>query len=375
MNHNLLSRLQKRIASNISIPLRLQLWDGSCFYLGDGEPVFQLIVNDPRGLLALAKFDECQLCEAYMSGVIDVVGDMLQIVDLHRFMKDANLWHRLWRHLLPLMFGQVRVDARAISQHYDLDPEFYLTFTDKTRCYSHALFEDENEPLEVAQRRKLDFVIEACRLQPGQQVLDVGGGWGTFTEHAGVRGIQVTSLTISQKSQEFLQDLIQKLNLPCQVIKQNFLEYETQKRYDAIAILGVMEHLPNYFAVIRKLQQLLKPGGRVYIDASAIREKYKAPSFITRYIYPGNHSFFCLHDFLAAAAKSLLEVKAVYNDRYSYFLTCKAWAENLDRAHAEISKRWGEQLYRKFRIFLWGSAHAFKSGGLDAYRVVLELPQ
>jgi cyclopropane-fatty-acyl-phospholipid synthase len=375
MNNNLLRWLQKQIASKIPLPWKLQLWDGSCLFFGNGEPAFQLKVNNPTGLLALAKFDECQLCEAYMNGAIDIVGDMLQIVDLHRLMKDVNPWHRLWRHLLPLIFGQVKIDARAISQHYDLEPEFYLTFIDKTRCYSHALFEDENEPPEVAQRRKLDFVIQACQLQPGQHVLDVGGGWGTLTEHAGVRGIQVTSLTISQKSQEFLQQLIARLNLPCRVIKQNFLEYESDERYDAIAILGVMEHLPNYFAVIRKLQQLLKPGGRVYIDASAIREKYKAPSFITRYIYPGNHSFFCLHDFLAAAAKSLLEVKAVYNDRYSYFLTCKAWAENLDRAHAEISKRWGEQLYRKFRIFLWGSAHAFKSGGLDAYRVVLELPQ
>ena len=70
--------------------------------------------------------------------------------------------------------------------------------------------------------------------------------------------------------------------------------------YDAIAILGVMEHLPNYTAVLRQFLKLLKPGGRVYLDAGAIAEKFKSTPFLTRHIFPGNHSFFCLHDFMEA---------------------------------------------------------------------------
>ncbi|MGK2905654.1 MAG: class I SAM-dependent methyltransferase, partial [Desulfuromonadales bacterium] len=62
----------------------------------------------------------------------------------------------------------------------------------------------------------------------------------------------------------------------------------------------------------------------------------------------------------------------VYNDRRNYYLTCKAWAENLETARDEIINRWGEMLYRRFRLYLWGSAQAFLSGGMDAYRVVLE---
>ncbi|MGK2951857.1 MAG: SAM-dependent methyltransferase, partial [Thiobacillus sp.] len=79
---------------------------------------------------------------------------------------------------------------------------------DPTRCYSQAVFAREDEPLEAAQHRKLDFAIDACRLKPGDRVLDVGGGWGSFTEHAGRRGIHVTSLTISEQSEAFLTDLI-----------------------------------------------------------------------------------------------------------------------------------------------------------------------
>jgi cyclopropane-fatty-acyl-phospholipid synthase len=115
---------------------------------------------------------------------------------------------------------------------------------DDTRCYSQALFEREDETLEAAQRRKLDFVIDSCGMQPGDRVLDVGGGWGSFMEHAGRRGIEVTSLTISVHSEAYLTDLISRLQLPCRVLNRGFLEYTTTEPYDAIVILGVMEHLP-----------------------------------------------------------------------------------------------------------------------------------
>lgn len=74
-----------------------------------------------------------------------------------------------------------------------------------------------------------------------------------------------------------------------------------------------MEHLPDYPAVLRHFENLLKPGGRVYLDASAFREKYSKPTFISQYIFPGDHSYFCLHAFLADLAKTPLEVLSVHN--------------------------------------------------------------
>ena len=271
----------------------------------------------------------------------------------------------------PVLLGRSQTDRQAIATHYDFSSEFYLKFMDSTRCYSHAVFEQDDEALETAQRRKLDFAIDACRLQPSDRVLDVGGGWGSFTEHAGRCGIQVTSLTISEQQERYVTDLIQRLQLPCRILNQDFLNY-TAPPYDAIVILGVMEHLPDYPAVLRQCQRLLKPGGRVYLDASAFREKYSKPTFVSRYIFPGNHSYFCLHEFLKAVAKTQMEVLAVHNDRHNYMLTCTAWAKHLEAAREEIVSRWGEALYRRFQIYLWGSAHAFLTGGMDAYRVVLE---
>jgi cyclopropane-fatty-acyl-phospholipid synthase len=366
--------IQRRVADQIKTPFEIRLWGARSYRFGKGEPAIKVLVKDRAGLTALSGMDELKICEAYMAGSLDVVGDMLGFVSLRGMLSDHHPLHMLWRRIAPLFIGRVRTDRQAIASHYDFDNEFYLTFMDPTRSYSQAVFERDDETLETAQRRKLDFAIDSCGMEPGDRVLDVGGGWGSFTEHAGRGGIEVTTLTISSHSEEYLTGLIQRLQLPCRVVNQDFLEYTSPDPYDAIVILGVMEHLPDYPAVLQQFQRLLKPGGRVYLDASAFREKYSKPTFVSHYIFPGDHSYFCLHEFLTAVAKTQLEVLAVYNDRHSYYLTCKAWAENLESARDEIISRWGETLYRRFRLYLWGSAYAFLSRGMDAYRVVLQRP-
>ena len=364
--------IQRRLADQVRTPFEIRLWGDRTYRFGKGEPAVKVLVKDRHGLAALGRMDELGICEAYMAGSLDVAGDMLGFVSLRGLLSDRHPLHSLWRRVAPVLLGRGQTDRQAIATHYDFSSEFYLAFLDATRCYSHAVFERDDEALETAQRRKLDFAIDACRLRTGDRVLDVGGGWGSFTEHAGRRGIQVTSLTISEQQERYVSDLIQRLQLPCRILNQDFLHYAPPAPYDAIVILGVMEHLPDYPAVLRQCQRLLKPGGHVYLDASAFRQKYSKPTFVSRYIFPGDHSYFCLHEFLAAAAKTQMEVLAVHNDRHNYFLTCTAWAEKLEAARNDIISRWGEALYRRFRLYLWGSAHAFSTRGMDAYRVVLE---
>jgi cyclopropane-fatty-acyl-phospholipid synthase len=371
----LLDRIKAKVLPHSDVPFELCFWTSRSVRFGEGSPAFRIVVNNERGLVALGSLDELAICEAYLDGSLDIDGDMLQLIDLRRTLPGGDrLGNQLRRRLTALILGQVRTDRRAIVQHYEFDHEFYLSYLQTTRCYSQAVFNRDDETLDEAQRRKLELAIGACRIEPGQHLLDVGAGWGTLTEYAGRKGIRVTSLTISKKSYEFVNNVIARCQLPCEVRFENFLEHKAEQRYDAIAILGVMEHLPNYRAVLRQFAQLLKPGGRIYLDAGAIGEKFQSTPFLTHYIYPGNHSFFCLHDFLKALTSTRFELIEVCNDRHSYYLTCKAWAENFERVREEIIARWGEPLYRRFRLFLWGSAHAFLSRGLNAYRVVLESP-
>ena len=349
--------------------------DASQHVFGYGDPEFTLFATDSKSLDALASLDRLVIAESYLNGELEVEGNLEVVLANRNFFLDRHpmvtAWHMLW----PRLHGQERADAEHISHHYDIDPDFFLSFLDRRhRCYSHGVFDHDDEPLEDGITRKLDFAFDAVEAKPGDRVLDVGGGWGAFTEYAGKKDVQVTSLTISKVSENFLKGLISREKLPCTVNYQHLHEHRPDKLYDAIVILGVTEHLPDYDRTLALYRSMLKPGGKVYLDACAKRKKYDISSFLRRHIYPGNGTPMCLHDYLRAVAESPFQLEAVHDDRHSYALTAKHWAERFDAAREEIERRWGRAQYRKFRLYLWGTYDSLKRDDVQAYRVVLGLP-
>ena len=216
--------------------------------------------------------------------------------------------------------------------------------------------------------------MKACNIRPGDRVLDIGGGWGSFLEYAGSQGVEVTSLTISAASETFMNGIIQRGNLPCRAIRKHFLEYRSDEPYDAIVNFGVTEHLPDYRRTVENYVRLLKPGGRVYLDAYS-GERHGMPSFITKWVYEGNTSPLCIEKYTAELAKTPLELIEIQNDRRNYFLTCKKWAENLEAVRDVVIARWGQHLYQRFRLYLWSASNSFDLGTLSALHMVLELPK
>lgn len=370
-----LDGLQERYTADVRAgrpTIALRTLEGPMRIFGRGEPQATLVVRTPAGMAALASMDLTAVGEAYLAGDIDVEGDLMQVLPLRETFTDSHPLRFAIKFVKPLLRGQVRADRGAIPEHYDRDPEFFLTFLDtRHRCYSHGLFTRRDESLEDAITRKLDFALDSVGAGPGDRILDIGGGWGAMTEHAGRRGIHVTSLTISEPSRAFIADLIARERLPCEVRMEHFFEHRPDQPYDAIVNLGVTEHLPDYARTLRHYDALVKPGGKVYLDASAGRRKYKVSTFLERHIYRGNGSLLCLHDYLAAVAGSPWEPELVVNDRESYGLTTRHWAMNLDAHREQIEARWGPALYRLFRLYLWGCTDAFDRGLTQAYHLVL----
>lgn len=342
---------------------------------GDGPPTATVVVQGREGMAALASMNLTAIGEAYLAGHLGVEGDLAAVLALRDSFTDRHPLRYLMRFLLPLLRGQVSADRAAIPEHYDRDPEFFLSFLDsRHRCYSQGVFAAADEPLEDAVGRKLAYALEAVGAREGDRILDIGGGWGAMTEYAGQRGIRVTSLTISEPSRAYIQAVIDRQRLPCEVRMEHFFEHRAAAPYDAIVNLGVSEHLPDYARTLRHYDRLLRPGGKVYLDASASRRKHDISTFYERYIYRGNGSLVCMHEYLAAVARSPFEAEVVLNDRVNYGLTTRAWAENLERNRTFIETRWGAPLHRLFRLYLWGCVDAFDRDVTQAYRWVLARP-
>lgn len=370
----LVERALDRFAHS-STPFELILPDGRRKLLGTGAPSFTLTLHNKQALRALASMDEGRVGDAYVEGHIDIEGDMMRPFEIRRGMADRHFVVSAWRFLEPLLFGQIRTNRRAIADHYDIDSDFFLSFLDSTHpAYTQGVYVSPDESLADATRRKFDYCFEKLGLRPGDQVLEIGPGWGAWFEYASQRGVNCTGLTISEESKRYLGRRAEQVGQKWTVLECDFLSYETTQKYDAIVIMGVIEHLPQYDKVLRKFASLLKPGGRVFLDASACTKKYELSSFMVKHIYGGNHSFLVLHDFLEQMARTPLRVREMHDDRFSYYLTFKQWAMNFESHRAEVIRRFGEFNYRRFRLYLWGAAYEFLSGSLDCYRMIIELP-
>jgi cyclopropane-fatty-acyl-phospholipid synthase len=377
---DVVSRFEKRHADYFGPAagpaFALQSPDGIVRAIGRGSPAFTIAATNKAGLDALATLDRLIVAEAYLSGNLEIEGDLLTVVRNRTFFSDTHPLATAWHFIKPKIMGQTKADAGAISDHYDVEADFFLFFLDKRhRCYSHGVFERDDESLEDAITRKLDFAIDSIGAKRGDRVLDVGGGWGAFTQYAGQKGVRVTSLTISRESERYMKDLIQRERLPCEAIYEHLYEHQPSEPYDAIVIVGVTEHIPDYDRSLAKYESMLKPGGKVYACASAKRKKYDVSSFQQRHIFPGNGSPMCLHDYLRAVAESPFQLESVHCDGHSYALTARHWAEGLERNREEIERRWGKAQYRKFRLYLWGAHDGFSRDDIQAYRVVMGLPK
>jgi cyclopropane-fatty-acyl-phospholipid synthase len=361
-------------------PFSIELPGGETRKIGEGEDAFWVGLRNDRALRAVSTLDEADISEAYLAGDIDIEGDMLKPFALRKTLHDRHPIVAAWRFVQPLLFGQVYTNKRAIASHYNSDPNLFLSFLDPVfPAYSQGVYDNDDEPLATALERKFDWAIEKCELKSGKRVLEIGPGWGAFAGHALQAGVRFTGITNSEVSQSFLRSKLANFGDGTgtgqfDIQLTDFYDYEPKEKFDAIVIMGVIEHLPDYERVLKKFSSLLKPGGFVFLDGSAALKKYELSTFMVRHIYPGNHSFLVLDDFLNKLAKTDLELMEVHNDRWSYFLTFKQWALNLESNKDYVQRTFGDFEFRKFRLYLWGATYEFLTRSLDCYRLILYKP-
>jgi cyclopropane fatty-acyl-phospholipid synthase-like methyltransferase len=354
----------------IHVAGEIELPGGRIVATGEGPPRFRITVH--RQALLRRPHDELSLGQAYVDGELDLDGDMLAILEVrkqlkHRFRVGARLRFLADLLLLPA----TRAHKKAIDRHYNLGNDFYLRFLDSVgRFYSHCLFERDDQTLEQAAERKLERTFQALDLRPGMRLLEIGAGWGGTLEYCCRRGVKVTGLTLYQDSYNYVQAIIQRNHFDAKVLLQDFLTYQPDEPYDAMVIYGVIEHIPEYRRLFARAWSCLKPGGKIYLDGSATREKHSLSQFARRYIWQGNSSCMCLQDVIQEALYYGFNIVEVKDESHDYELTMLHWARRLDRHRDEIVKQWGERLYRMFRLYLWAGIPAFRDDQLQAYHLV-----
>jgi cyclopropane-fatty-acyl-phospholipid synthase len=275
-----------------------------------------------------------------------------------------------------------RQAQKNISYHYDLGNDFYRLWLDETMTYSSAIFENPQESLEAAQRRKYASMVDQMGAKAGDHVLEIGCGWGGFAEYAAKeRGLKVTGLTISQAQHDYAVERIAKAGLSDQV-EIKLQDYRDERGvYDGIASIEMFEavgerYWPVYFDSLR---ERLKPGGNATLQIITVTDARwqmyrRGVDFIQKYICPGG-MLPAPSVLRAEVEKAGLKVKGSIEFGASYSLTLRRW-------HETFTDRWGEirslgfddRFKRMWDFYLASCAGAFQGGNCDVTQITVTRP-
>ncbi|MFA7665139.1 MAG: class I SAM-dependent methyltransferase, partial [Burkholderiaceae bacterium] len=176
-------RFAEEIRKTRPLPLRLTLWNGARADLSD-DPKVEVRLRQPSAAKALIHPSLDRLGEAFVEGLIDIDGDMRDIIAAADGLARIGDTEQ-GRGKLPSWLRHTRKsDRKAIEYHYDVSNDFYALWLDPQMVYSCAYFPNGDEDLATAQTRKLELICRKLMISPGQTLLDIGCGWGGLAIHA-----------------------------------------------------------------------------------------------------------------------------------------------------------------------------------------------
>jgi cyclopropane-fatty-acyl-phospholipid synthase len=386
--------------AGLDLPVRLRAWDSEA---GPLEPVDApvLAARSPRALQRILwRPGELGLARAYVSGDLDVEGDLTDgLRRVHATAPRSGPFGLIRTGpaaaaaaaRLGLLAPppepprcELRVrgrrhsrarDQAVIAGHYDVPSAFYQLILDPSLAYSCAYWDPQTLDLAAAQRAKLELIGRKLALAPGQALLDMDCGWGSLTIHAARARVRVTGVTLSREQGGYVRRRARGLGLNPEVRIQDYRD-PLDGPYDAIASVEMGEHVgaARYPAFCAALYGRLRPGGRLLIQQMSRTTRRGGGPFIESYIAP-DMDMRPVGETIRLIQDAGFEVIGVEAMREHYARTIRAWLENFEANLPAITTILSAEQVRVWRLYLAGGALAFEQGRMGVDQILAVKPQ
>lgn len=253
------------------------------------------------------------------------------------------------------------------KRHYDAGNDLYRAMLDKRLTYTCAYWRD-SQNLDDAQEAKLDLVCRKIGLKPGQRVLDIGCGWGSFLKFAAEKyHAQGTGITVSKEQVALGQELCQ--GLPVEIKLEDYRD--TQGQFDHIVSLGMIEHVgvKNYRRYMTKVHQLLKDDGFFLLHTIGSNWSTRSSDpWMTKYIFP-NGTLPSITQ-IGRATEGLFVMEDWHNFGADYDKTIMAWFENFNCHWPSLKAKHSDRFYRMWKYYLLSCAASFRVRNIQLWEIV-----
>jgi cyclopropane-fatty-acyl-phospholipid synthase len=272
---------------------------------------------------------------------------------------------------------------RNISAHYDLGNDFYRLFLDSTMSYSSGIYPRPDSTLDEAAVHKLDVICRKLDLQRGDELLEIGTGWGGLAMHAaGNYGCRVTTTTISARQLEYAVERIREAGLQDRitVLDRDYRDLEGQ--FDKLVSVEMIEavglgFLDEYF---RACSARLRPHGRMLLQGIVIADRLyeqarQSVDFIQKYIFPGG-ALPSLGAIQASVARATdLQIVNLQDIGQDYARTLREWRGRfLLQLHAVRQLGYSEEFIRMWEYYLAYCEGGFLERAITDIQVVFDKP-
>jgi len=270
------------------------------------------------------------------------------------------------------------VPDKANEQHYEVPPEFFEIALGRRLKYSSGFYADARATLDEAEEAMLALTAEHADLQNGQEILELGCGWGSLTlwmaEHFPDSTILAVSNSAPQRKHIIAQAAKRGLvNVVVETCDMN--EFQPGRRFDRVVSVEMFEHMRNWESLLTRVSEWLVPEGRIFLHVFA-HQKYAYPFEVQDDTDWMSQHFFTGGMMPCPDLVERLDIPLAVEQRWEipgthYGRTSEDWLRNIEARRGEVlaifAKTYGEaealRWYHRWRVFFLSCAELFNYAG------------
>ena len=357
--------------------------NGLDFEYGDktGTPIKMRTTNDFSEIKMMMN-PSLHFGESYMNGSLileeGTIHDLLKLIFInsrsnadHWVMKVDKIIRTIKNRIVSSNY--IPKSKKNVAHHYDLSDKLYDLFLDQDRQYSCAYFNSPNDTLEQAQLNKKELIAKKLLLEEGQNVLDIGSGWGGMASYLSKRSnVNVKGVTLSEEQIAYSKQ--RKIDESLNKVEYELQDYRNvEESYDRIVSVGMFEHVgtPHYQEFFDKVYQLLNETGVALIHTiGRIDQPTTNDPWIEKYIFPGGY-IPALSEVMQRVEKSGLTTTDIQVLKFHYAETLKRWRYNFYDNIDKVKEFYDEKFCRMWDFYLSSSQASFEESSLVIYQLQL----
>ena len=308
----------------------------------NGKNPWDIQINNQKLYQRVFSQGTLGLGESYMNGEWDCkkLDEFFYRVLRSKLEKGLKITIPLVLNFLKAKIINLQSKSRAFQigeEHYDVGNDLYSLMLDKRLTYTCAYWDWNAKTLDKAQEDKLELTCRKLGLKPGQKILDIGCGWGSFAKYAAEKyKVKVVGITVSKEQVELAKKLCKGLDVDIRL--QDYRDLGNEM-FDHIVSLGMFEHVgvKNYKEYFKVVNKHLKDNGLFLLHTIGNNKStYTSDPWIAKYIF--TNSMLPSVKQISTATEGLFIMEDWHNLSTNYDKTLMEWYHNFEKNWPKFKK-------------------------------------